>query len=223
VLFVTLIYNFMNTQEYFSEWYYTTLAEPRAQRDTQDVETGTMSCIAAATTGGTGFRWRYRHSFDEPEATLIAAISDRRPRGRQRGPHTRQELRCRLDTSSGQSLFVLAADYPDAHNVNINITFTFTPTGARIKHAALRQSARHQRSRLNKPFFIECVDRIDPVTLQRRAPNCSPSPSPTRTAWIAGSCAATCELSSDAGRPRNQEARHEASRILLGGKNDTTA
>jgi hypothetical protein len=86
-----------------------------------------------------GYWWRYRHSEDEPEDTLTAAIMIA---GEVAAEEARRRGKTYVVASAPQpspALYVFACDHPDAGKAGISVMYEFTPAGERIR----RQATRH--------------------------------------------------------------------------------
>ena len=99
-------------------------------------------CITARETPH-GYWWRYRHSDDEPQETLQAAImiagdvaaTEARKRGK-----TYYVARA---ASGADAIYVFACDHPDASEASLNVMFEFTPAGTHIRRPGTRTASRH--------------------------------------------------------------------------------
>jgi hypothetical protein len=89
-----------------------------------------------------GYWWRYRHTDNEPQDTLLAAImlagevaaNEARKRGK---------TYCVARAASGDdAVYVFGCDHPDARDAAVNVMFEFTPAGERIRSGP-RTASRH--------------------------------------------------------------------------------
>ena len=99
-------------------------------------------CITAGETPH-GYWWRYRHSDNEPQETLEAAIMIA-------GDVAAMEARKRGKTyyvaraaSGADAIYVFACEHPDAREASVNVMFEFTPAGTRIRRPGTRTASRH--------------------------------------------------------------------------------
>jgi hypothetical protein len=85
-----------------------------------------------------GYWWRYTHSADEPDQTLVGAIKVAAYVAEQEAQKAGKTFIVATSSKRWPDVYVFAHDHPDAQRLDLNTMYEIMPTGELIQHGSTR-------------------------------------------------------------------------------------